>query len=380
MPYITIRTHKNPRQITIEDVIFGLPDDFFAPRRDTADTKTYYTDSVKRELVCKIDFISMYNAVRNFNIKYAHLISVKNKASLYYTFTIPKRSGGLRRIDAPCDELKTALREFKSILEQYFFATYHTSAFAYVQRRSTIDCVKRHQSNQSRWFLKLDFSKFFPSTSWAFLTNMLYQTFPLCEYIKVGHGFREEFEKSLSLCFLNGGLPQGTPTSPMLTNMMMIPIDYHISKMCREHSPKLTYTRYADDILISSPYSFMWTEVCKSVNDILGNFGAPMKLNREKTRYGSSAGSNWNLGIMLNKDGELSIGHERKKVLKAKVYQFMVDYQKGVPWSIEDTQQLQGEIAYYTMVEGDKISELLAKYSEKFKFDVKTAIRAILTA
>lgn len=380
MPYITIHTKKQPRQITIEEVLFGIPDDFFTPHRDTADTRTYYVDRVSDDLSRKVNFVEMHKAISAFNEKYRMLIDNPDKQSLYYTFTIPKRSGGLRRIDAPCDELKNALLEFKTILESVFYASYHTSAFAYVKQRCAVDSVRRHQANKSRWFLKLDFSKFFPSTSMEFLTSMLYKTFPLCEYINAGYGYKEDFERALSLCFLNGGLPQGTPVSPLLTNMMMIPVDYEISKMCRGHSPKLMYTRYADDMLISSPYDFQWTDVCASVEKILGDVNAPMQINRKKTRYGSSSGSNWNLGVMLNKDGDITVGHAKKKLLKTKVFQFMTDFAAKNPWNIEDTQQLQGEISYYKMVEGDVIQEIIDKYSEKFGFSVMAAIKDVITS
>ena len=93
----------------------------------------------------------------------------QDRASLYHTFHIPKSSGGLRRIDAPTPELMNALRELRTLFEMYMFALYHTTAFAYVRGRSTIDALKRHQRNESKWFLKLDFSDFFGSTTPAFV-------------------------------------------------------------------------------------------------------------------------------------------------------------------------------------------------------------------
>ena len=60
-----------------------------------------------------------------------------------------------------------------------------------------------------------------------------------------------------------------------------------------------TYTRYADDILISKTIEFDWQEVVRQVQIILPP-GLNIKSN--KTRYGSSNGSNWNLGLMYNKD------------------------------------------------------------------------------
>ena len=208
--------------------------------------------------------------------------------------------------------------------------------------------------------------------------SMLCMTYPFCEFVRIDYGCKEILEKALSLCFLRGGLPQGTPTSPMLTNAMMIPIDHAISKMCHEYAPHLCYTRYADDILISSQYSFRWSDVQGRIILILEKFGAPFTLHPDKTRYGSSAGRNWNLGVMLNADNRITIGHEKKKVFKAMVFQFMTDDMNGKPWNVEDVQHFLGLVSYYRMVERENIDDILATYSQKFNKDVEATARALL--
>lgn len=376
--YITVNREPRVYQLTFEDIMYGLDESKLVLQKDTRDTTTWKVDAINRRLIEKTDFNAMQAALRGFVERYQDLIAVEDKSTLYRSFKIPKRSGGLRQIDAPNDELKRALYDLKMIFEKKFYMSYHTAAFAYVHGRSTIDSVKRHQQNKSRWFLKTDMRHFFPSTSPEFLMKMLCMTFPFCEFVHFDCDCRELLEKALSLCFLNGGLPQGTPTSPMLTNALMIPIDHAISKMCHEYQPHLCYTRYADDILISSEYSFKWTDVQNKLIAILKSFKAPFCLHPEKTRYGSSAGSNWNLGVMLNAENKITIGHEKKKVAKACVFQFMTDYAKGTPWCLEDTQHLAGQISYYKMVEPEFVELLLSKYTEKFGSDVMEAIKAVL--
>ena len=51
--------------------------------------------------------------------------------------------------------------------------------------------------------------------------------------------------------------------------------------------------------------------------DTLARFHAPFELNTSKTRYGSAAGANWNFGIMLNKDNQMTIGRKKKKQLES---------------------------------------------------------------
>lgn len=376
--YITVNREPRVYQLTFEDIMYGLDESKLALQKDTRDTTTWKVDAINRRLIEKTDFNAMQAALRGFVERYQTLIAVEDKSTLYRSFKIPKRSGGLRQIDAPNDELKRALYDLKMIFEKKFYMSYHTAAFAYVHGRSTIDSVKRHQQNKSRWFLKTDMRHFFPSTSPEFLMKMLCMTFPFCAFIEDDWGNRELLEKALSLCFLNGGLPQGTPTSPMLTNALMIPIDHAISKMCHEYQPHLCYTRYADDILISSEYSFKWTDVQNKLIAILNSFEAPFSLHPDKTRYGSSAGRNWNLGVMLNAENKITIGHEKKKVFKAMVFQFMTDDAKGVTWGLEDVQHFLGLISYYRMVEKESIDAILATYSAKFNKDVEATAKALL--
>lgn len=376
--YITVNREPRVYQLTFEDIMYGLDESKLALQKDTRDTTTWKVDAINRRLIEKTDFNAMQAALRDFVARYQNLIAVEDKSTLYRSFKIPKRSGGLRQIDAPNDDLKRALYDLKLIFEKKFYMSYHTAAFAYVHGRSTIDSVKRHQQNKSRWFLKTDMRHFFPSTSPEFLMKMLCMTFPFCSFIHDDWGNRELLEKALSLCFLNGGLPQGTPTSPMLTNALMIPIDHAISKMCHEYQPHLCYTRYADDILISSEYSFKWTDVQSKLIAILESFEAPFSLHPDKTRYGSSAGRNWNLGVMLNAENKITIGHEKKKVFKAMVFQFMTDDAKGVTWALEDVQHFLGLVSYYRMVEKESIDTILATYSAKFNKDVEATAKALL--
>lgn len=377
MTYITTPVTKT-YQITFDDILFGLsPEEYERKTKNTYDTRTT-TFELLPDALKKIDIDSMIKALGSFNFKYAALINIEDKSMLYHSFKIPKRSGGLRRIDAPLDELMTALRDLKYLFEKKLYANYHTAAFAYVRGRSTIDAVKRHQQNQSRWFLKLDFHDFFGSTTPEFVMSMLSQIFPFSEIVKREYG-KNALQKALSLCFLNGGLPQGTPISPTLTNLMMIPIDHAIARLGREHAPHLVYTRYADDIILSSQYNFNWREVQNEVMRITKNFGAPFELNTAKTRYGSSAGRNFNLGVMLNKDNQITIGHQKKKTAKACVFQFMQDFTNDRPWSLDETQHLQGVLSYYRMVEPNFVDELYKKYSEKFGRDVLQTIKSIIS-
>ena len=377
MPYITIRQPPVYYQMSFDDIMAGVDDLSKYVMPNITNTRTYWVAQPNAKLLENTNISRMVRLLSEFNQSKEALFA-QDRASLYHTFHIPKSSGGLRRIDAPQQALMNGLRELKTLFENNMFALYHTTAFAYVKGRSTINAIKRHQRNESKWFFKLDYADFFGSTTPQFVLNILSLVFPFSEIVKRQDG-RDELQKALSLCFLDNGLPQGTPISPFITNVMMIPIDHTISNKLRNFdNRRFVYTRYADDLLISCKIDFDKDLVQQHVIDILSQFNAPFSINPEKTRYGSSAGRNWNLGLMLNSKNEITIGHKRKKTFKAMLENYMRDRKSGNNWSLNDIQVLGGLISYYRMVEREYINYLLQQYSVKHDADVEKCIRVDL--
>jgi len=231
MPYITTKREAH-KQVTFEELLAGpVSESSFHDTTNSA-TWTYLVREPRAEFLSRFALQGTINALTFFNQRHASLFE-KHRRALYQSFQIPKKSGGLRKIDAPREDLMLALRELKQIFERDCFALYHTNAYAYMPGRCTLDAVKRHQQNSSNWFCKLDFTNFFGKTTPEFVVRMLTDIFPFSEICKRPDG-RRELTKALDLCFLAGtdaqnpqakGLPQGTPISPLLTNLMMIPID-----------------------------------------------------------------------------------------------------------------------------------------------------------
>lgn len=377
MPYITIQQSPIYYQMSFDDILDGTVDLSRMVVPNVTNTRTHFREFLKPSFLERFDFDLMIAVLEKFNEQHANLFNVERK-SLYETFYIPKKSKGLREINAPVPELMDALRQLKTIFETNMFALYHTSAFAYVKGRCTIDCIKRHQQNESKWFAKLDFSDFFGSTTEEFVISMFSQIFPFSEIVKRKDGL-EALKKALSLCFLNGGLPQGTPISPTITNIMMIPIDHQICNELRKMDEHYVYTRYADDILVSSKVGFDCNKLQDYILSVLKKFNAPFCLKKEKTRYGSSAGRNWNLGVMLNKDNEITIGHQKKKTFKAMCCNYICDKKKGVAWDLHDVQVFAGLISYYRMIEKDYINYVIDQNNKKFGVNLEALIKEDLS-
>lgn len=371
MPYVTIRQSPRMHQVTLEEILRGhVPMSRFAVVGNTSCTTTCFVENTTQQMLQNVNVQGMIVALNKFLEQYKDLYSVE-RSKLYHTFYIPKNSGGFRRIDAPLPELMDALRQLKTMLEE-FGALYHTTAFAYVRGRCAVDAVKRHQKNNSKWFLKLDFENFFGNTTEDFLFSMVSSIFPFSEIV-AANGGEESLRKALDLCFLNGGLPQGTPISPLLTNLMMIPIDHVVNReLVSKH---FVYTRYADDLLISSRYDFKFSEIVDLVTGVLEKFGAPFKIKKSKTRYGSSSGQNWNLGVMLNKDNEITIGRKKKDRLKAALFNYLQCKKNKRLWDLYDIQVLAGQMSYYSSVEPEWVREFIQHFNGKFGCDVMAMIK-----
>lgn len=376
MTYLTVMQSPMYHQMSIEDLLFGSSDNYSEPllvTKNISNTRTYEFDHINRKFLSKINISDLIVRLQKFNKSVDVLRSV-DRHSLYTSFSIPKKSGGLRHIDAPQPRLMSALRDLKVIFEDDFHALYHTNAFAYIKGRSTIDAMKRHQGNNSRWFGKYDLSNFFGSTTLDFVMRQFSMVFPFSEVVKYSEG-EEQLRKALELAFLDGGLPQGTPISPLITNIMMIPIDFKLANEFRDHNhQKYIYTRYADDFIVSSRYEFDCREIETVIVNMLREFEAPFTVNEKKTRYGSSSGRNWNLGIMLNKDNEMTVGYRAKKQFKNMLYNYAMDRKNGIYWNKHDLQVMSGYYNYYWMIEKETIDKMVDYIGSETKSDVLKCI------
>lgn len=307
------------------------------------------------------------NIIVGMNIKYVG----KDMRSFYRKFYIPKKSSNeMREINAPIDTLMSDLRLMQSTFQYQLNILYHNSAYAYVPNRSIKQALEQHTKNNSHWFLKLDIKHFFPSCNLKFVVKQLKKIYPFEYYSK------KDLESMICTCFLNDELPQGTPMSPMLTNLIMIPIDYAINKYAQEHS--LVYTRYADDILISGYKKWDWRKTIEDINKILKSEKTPFELKTEKTRFGSSAGRNWNLGLMVNKDNNITVGYRNKKKYKAMLNNMLTLEASGQGLTQDMVYQLQGLTSYYKNIEPEYFNRIIRQYEQLYNIKLKDLYKRYL--
>ena len=286
----------------------------------------------------------------------------------YSEFRLRKASGGYRTLHAPDDETAQVLIAMKNCLDKLNIPA-HDNAYAYIKERDCKKAIERHQQAGARYFLKLDLKKFFDNCTPALVKRQLHKIYPFAEATPTQ---RDRFFFMLDkVAYLDGCLPQGSHISPILTNWMMIPFDYELTRKLYGLPGLFTYTRYADDLLISSPNPFKWQEVVDMINDLLVSLGYDgLEINSSKTRYSSRLGSNWNLGIMYNIEGNLTVGHKRKSRIKTMMYRAYKNEMDP-----DDLNELNGELAYLKHIEPEYHSKLMAWFTGKYGVDIHSVLK-----
>ena len=364
--YITVKDTVNLPTIGRNDFIDNL---FSGIEVDTLPAITYTEEPLIRTKTYKVDEVQTdIISEDRFRLAMEHIMQVIKDiqpVEHYKEFKIPKKTHGFRTINAPDDILKPKMAKVAKILSDELQILAHDSAWAYVKGRDVITAMKEHQKNNSRWFLKLDLKDFFSSCSVDFIVQQLEKIYPFAVYPSTMPRVIANFAT------LNGGLPQGTPLSPMLTNLIMVEIDYKINRLIYDLTQEAglfkqsyVYTRYADDIIISAKNDFKYDIIIEAIDNLLED--TPLTINREKVRYGSSSGRNWNLGIMYNKDNELTIGYREKQKLKVTIYNYIHD---GL-WPLEDLRWLLGKLNWLHNVQPDYFEGLMNYYKNKYNVDV----------
>jgi len=136
-----------------------------------------------------------------------------------------------------------------------------------VKGRSNITNAKEHQGNKFQF--TTDLENFYPSIS----SQMVYDTF-----IKLK--FSPHFSHWLTIFTTwKYQLPQGTPTSSHIANLVFLDIDFQLLEFCKKHNIK--YTRFVDDLTFSSQKDFQ--AFLNDILEMITNNG--FKLSYRKTKY-----------------------------------------------------------------------------------------------
>ena len=249
----------------------------------------------------------------------------------YHNVLIPKRDGSKRKLSVPDLILKRVQRSIAdNILVQYPVSKY---AKAYKIGGSVQHNAQPHVGKKK--ILKLDIEGFFDHILYSQVENIVF-----CE-----EKFAEPIRVLLTmLCYYKESLPQGAPTSPAITNIVMYDFDQTVGAFCNDRG--ISYTRYCDDMTFSGDFdereviAFVKGELCK-----LGLF-----LKNRKTAVVPASKRQTVTGIVVNE--KLNITKEYKKNIRQEMYYIqkfgVEDHLKRM--DVADKQQyvlsLRGRIAF----------------------------------
>ena len=215
----------------------------------------------------------------------------------YQTFTIKKKSGADRTIHAPVKGLKSILRSLNFVLQCVYEP--HEAATGFVLEKSIVDNAKKHVGHH--YVLNMDLKDFFHSFDRNRVKmGFMYEPFNL-------NGDKEPLAFLLaSLCthpFEVDGeektvLPQGSPTSPTLTNIICKKLDRRLTGLANRFGA--TYTRYADDITFSSSHNIYTDEAFNKELKRLIEDDQKLVINPKKTRLQKAGYRQEATGLIVN--------------------------------------------------------------------------------
>ena len=107
----------------------------------------------------------------------------------------------------------------------------------------------------------------------------------------------------------------------------------------------------------------------KIVKDAIANTN--LRINDSKTRISTIYGKNWNLGLMTNKDNEITVGWRNKERARATLHNFILDPNAVAP---QQASEILGKWQYYHQIEPEYFDNLLNKYSTQAGYNIKDAL------
>lgn len=296
---------------------------------------------------------NMKNLSDYLGISYEELKKVLFSSSNYVTYEIPKKHGGVRKISSPKKILKSIQYKLKSDFETKYHANNCVNGF--VKAKSIYTNALSHEGK--KYLLNIDLSDFFPTINFNRVRSLLkHEPF----------NANSEISRMLANLLTNGGLPQGAPTSPIISNMICRRMDSRLSKYCKKYNA--IYTRYADDISISwnevTYGKYYYDEVTKKPNDLILKIieEEGFVVNDKKTFYSSRNGHKEVTGIIVNEyvNTPKDYFYRLRSIINDAIKNtFEVAYKhhcekKGIEYKEENTkyfiQQVMGMMSYYKMI------------------------------
>lgn len=237
------------------------------------------------------DLLEIEEKRLNFHLHIAHPLHK------YKTFSIAKRSGSRRQIDAPVSALKIIQRKLHQVLSAVYKPK--DCVHGFTAQKNILLNAKKHVRQE--FVLNVDLENFFPSINFGRVRGMFmakpYQRNDVVATILA------------QICCHENTLPQGAPTSPIVSNMICGKLDDELRDFAKRH--QCVYTRYADDITISTHRSIFPNVIARySSEDHLHVLGSHLlqiiekngfKVNTKKVKLQDTSRRQQVTGLIVNR-------------------------------------------------------------------------------
>lgn len=263
----------------------------------------------------------------------------------YKSFEIPKKAGGTRVIDSPNKQLKRIQTQLgkkvydihKNYIDQKRIASNISHGFE--TGKSIITNARIHKNK--KYLLNIDIANFFSSINFGRVQGYFNKS---QEFM-----FSKEVSTIISqlVCY-EKKLPQGAPTSPIISNLIFNIVDLRILSLAKKY--KLSYTRYADDMSFSTNNKAFRTDHIEFIQELkvlLKNSG--FDINESKTRLEYYSSRQEVIGLTVNK----KINARRKfiKQTRAMVDQLFKTDSFKIDGVIGTEEQLEGRLAFINQLD-----------------------------
>jgi RNA-directed DNA polymerase len=211
---------------------------------------------------------------------------------VYHGFSVPKKRGGCREIVAPSVELKRVQRRLNHYLQFCYLYIRPAEVHGFVIHPKHLQepcniVVNANQHTGKKQLLNIDLKEFFPGIAAQRVKEVFHSS---C------FSFSDQVANALTLLTtLQGKLPTGAPTSPVISNFICYGLDYDLITFCENRH--LTYSRYADDLTFSSNDPIN-PSITDEIITLVERHG--FEVNRKKTRLTSSYRKQTVTGITVN--------------------------------------------------------------------------------
>lgn len=235
----------------------------------------------------------------------------------------------------------------------------HDVVHSFIKQKSTLTAVQAHAGN--KYFFKTDIEQFYANIKRSDVfevLNLNSKQIPISDI-----SLHIEFLADITTH--NDCIPVGFPTSPRLSNAFLNRFDREVQKFCKNN--RLIYTRYADDIIISSSVFDVTTTLRDQVQDLLSQYASQkLILNESKTKITHIGNKVKLLGLVVLPNGKITIDSKYKKIIEITLHYFTNDIDKYSSLLEEhfkgSEHSLFGVLHYANSIDPNYIEKLQRKY------------------